>query len=71
MQANDCDNDFPEVCIFKKRRDTDTNGAIYIKQWGTDFGMPVYLCILEDGEDNSKGLEKVANMFCSKINEYA
>ena len=32
--------------------------------------MPAYLCILEDGEDNSDGLEKVANVVCFKMNEY-
>ena len=38
---------------------------------GTDWGMPAYICILEDGKDNSYELEKVANVVCSKINEYA
>ena len=35
------------------------------------MGMSAYLCTLEDGEDNSDGLEKVANVVCSKMNEYA
>lgn len=71
MQADKFGSDFPVVCIFKKRRDTDTEGDDYIKQLGTDWGMPAYLCILEDGEDNSDGLEKLANVVCSKMNEYS
>ena len=71
MQADKYGSDFPVVCIFLKRHDTDTDGDVYTKQWGTDWGMPAYLCILEDDKDNSDGLEKVANVVCSKMNEYA
>ena len=70
LHTNNCGNDFPVVCIFKKCNDTNTNGDIYIKQWGAYFGMPVYLCMLEDGKDNSKGLDKSAKIVCSKMNEY-
>ena len=68
LQANNFGSEFPVVCIFKKLCDTDTDGDIYIKQWGKYFAMPAYIFILEDGKDNSKGLEKVANIACSEMN---
>ena len=70
LQANHCGSDFLAVFIFKKLCDTNTNGDIDMTQWGTDCGILAYLCILETVEENSKGLEKVANIVCSKMNEY-
>ena len=71
MQTDKYSSEFPVVCIFQTRCDTDSGGDVYIKKWGTDWGMLAYLYILEDDEDNSDGLEKVANVVCSKMNEYA
>ena len=66
MQADKYGSDFPVVCIFFKRHDTDTDGDVYIKQPGTDWCTPAYLCILEDYKDNSDGLEKVSMLFALK-----
>ena len=37
MQADKYGSDFPVVYIFKKHRDTYTEGDVYIKQWGTEW----------------------------------
>ena len=33
--------------------------------------MGAYLAILEEGEDNSEGLQKLANIVCTKMNVFA
>ena len=65
MQADKYGSDF-QLFVFFKRRDTDTDGDVCIKRWGTDRSMPAYLCILEDYKDNSDGLEKVSMLFALK-----
>ena len=58
--------------MFQKRRNVDKDGDAPIHQLNSEtWGMGAYLAILEEGEDNSKGLKKLATTVCAKMNVYA
>ena len=58
--------------MFPKRRNTEQHGDAFIHQKVSDnFGMNAYMCILNEGEDNSDNLKKVAESVCQVMNKYA
>ena len=58
--------------MFQKRQNINKEGDIPIHQLNSEtWGMGAYLAILEEGEDNSEGLQKLANIVCTKMNVFA
>ena len=72
LRENNLGPDFPIISSFQKRRNTDSEGDVHIDQVSsTIWGMSAYLVILEQGEDNSDSLKKLADTICAKMNEFA
>ena len=58
--------------MFAKRRNPDLDGDVFIHQkLSENFGMNAYMCILNEGEENSDNLKKVAESVCQVMNKYA
>ena len=65
-------DEFPVVTMFPKRRNTDQDGDSFIQQKVSDtFGMNAYMCIFNEGEENSDHLKKIAEYVCKIMNKYA
>ena len=72
LKNNAFGDDFPIVTLFPKRRNTEQDGDAFIRQKVSEnFGMNAYMCILNEGEDNSDNLKKVAESVCQVMNKYA
>ena len=60
------------MTLFPKRRNTEQDGDAFICQKVSEnFGMNAYMCIFNEGEDNSDNLKKVAESVCQVMNKYA
>ena len=58
--------------MFPKRRNTEQDGDAFIcHKVSENFGMNAYMCIFNEGEDNSDNLKKVAESVCQVMNKYA
>ena len=58
--------------MFQKQCHINKDGDILIHQINSEtWEMGAYLAILEEGEDNSEGLQKLANTVCTKMNVFA
>ena len=72
LKEDNLGDDFPVISLFQKRRHIEKDGDIPIHQLNSEtWGMGAYLAILEEGEDNSEGLQKLANIVCTKMNVFA
>ena len=72
LKEDNLGDDFPVISLFQKRRHINKDGDIPIHQLNSEtWGMGAYLAILEEGEDNSEGLQKLANIVCTKMNVFA